>query len=65
MGVPTDGSYEHRRGHDLPASRASASGGEYSIVEGLEITDFSRERIDASLDELRSERDAVAELGLV
>jgi malate dehydrogenase len=39
--------------------------GEYSVVEGLEITDFSRERIDASVDELRSERAAVSELGLV
>ena len=39
--------------------------GEYTIVEGLEITDFSRERIDASVAELRSERDAVAELGLL
>ena len=39
--------------------------GEYSIVEGLEITDFSRERIDASVAELRSERDAVDGLGLI
>ena len=37
----------------------------YSIVQGLEIDDFSRERIDASVAELREERDAVAELGLL
>ena len=41
------------------------SGGEWSIVEGLEVPDFSRERIDASAAELRGERDAVAELGLL
>ena len=40
-------------------------GGEYSIVEGLEIDDFSRQRIDASVAELREERDAVSGLGLI
>jgi len=39
--------------------------GDYEIVQGLEIDDFSRARIDASADELVSERDAVAELGLI
>ncbi len=64
MGVPADGSYEIAEGIicGLPCT---CSGGEYSIVEGLEITDFSRERIDASADELRSERDSVSELGLL
>ena len=36
--------------------------GEWKIVEGLDIDDFSRERINASADELKSERDAVKEL---
>ena len=64
MGVPADGSYDIDEGIicGLPCT---CSDGEYSIVEGLEITDFSRERIDASVAELRAERDAVAELGLV
>ena len=53
-----------RRGSSA-ASPATCTGGEYTIVEGLEITDFSRERIDASVAELRSEREAVAGLGLV
>ena len=35
------------------------------IVEDLEIDDFSRERIDAWVAELREERDAVSELGLI
>ena len=64
MGVPADGSYEIAEGIicGLPCT---CSGGEYSIVEGLEITDFSRQRIDASVDELRSERDSVEDLGLL
>jgi malate dehydrogenase len=34
-------------------------------VQGLEVSDFSRERIDASVKELAEERDAVSKLGLV
>ncbi len=64
MGVPSDGSYGIEEGV-ICGQPCQCTGGEYSIVEGLEITDFSRERIDASVAELRSERDAVAELGLV
>jgi malate dehydrogenase len=41
------------------------SGGEWELVEGLEITDFSRERIDATVAELKEERDSVKDLGLV
>ncbi len=41
------------------------SGGDWSIVEGLEIDDFSRTRIDASTAELAEERTAVTELGLI
>ena len=40
-------------------------GREWKVVEGLEIPDFSRGRIDASADELKAERDSVAELGLL
>jgi malate dehydrogenase len=40
-------------------------GGEWRIVEGLDINAFSRSRIDASAAELRAERDAVAALGLL
>ena len=64
MGVPTDGSYGVDEGivAGLPCECA---GGEWSVVEGLEIPDFSRGRIDASAEELRAERDSVAELGLL
>jgi malate dehydrogenase len=64
MSVPSDGSYDVEEGL-ISSFPCTCSGGEWSIVEGLEITDFSRQRIDASVDELRSERDAVAELGLL
>jgi malate dehydrogenase len=64
MSVPSDGSYEVEAGL-ISSFPCRCSGGEWSIVEGLEITDFSRQRIDASVDELKEERDAVAELSLV
>ena len=53
------------RGPDQLASRSPASGGEWEIVQGLEIDDFSRGKIDASVAELVEERDAVRELGLI
>lgn len=43
----------------------TSTGGDWQIVDGLEIDDFSRERIDASVAELVAERDAVRELGLI
>ena len=39
--------------------------GRWEIIQGLEIDDFSRERIDTSVRELAEERDAVRELGLI
>ena len=42
-----------------------SAGGEWEIVQGLEIDEFSRARIDASVAELVEERDAVTELGLI
>jgi malate dehydrogenase len=64
MGVPTDGSYGVEEGivAGLPCR---CEGGEWSVVEGLDVPDFSRSRIDASAEELEAERDAVAELGLL
>jgi len=64
MGVPSDGSYEIEDGL-ISGFPCTCSGGEWRIVEGLEIDDFSRERIDASVDELKQERDAVAQLDLL
>jgi malate dehydrogenase len=64
MGVPSDGSYEIEEGL-ISGFPCTCSGGEWSVVEGLEIDDFSRERIDASVGELKEERDAVKDLGLI
>ncbi|MHA7268954.1 malate dehydrogenase [Arthrobacter sp. HLT1-20] len=64
MAVPSDGSYGVPEGlvSSFPVTTAN---GEYSIVPNLEISAFSRARIDASVAELESERSAVAELGLL
>jgi len=63
-GVVSDGSYGVPEG--LVASFPVVSrGGAFEIVPGLEINDFSRERIDASVAELVEERDAVQALGLI
>jgi len=64
MAVPSDGSY------DIPTGIVSGfpctcSNGEYEIVGGLRIGDLIRQRIDATIAELREEREAVAGLGLL
>ncbi len=64
MAVPSDGRYGIEAGI-ICGQPCQCTGGEYSIVEGLEVTDFSRERIAASVAELRSERESVAGMGLV
>ncbi|MGZ5419302.1 MAG: malate dehydrogenase [Solirubrobacterales bacterium] len=64
MGVPSDGSYDVTEGL-ISGFPCSCSGGEWKIVEGLEIDSFSRERIDASVAELTEEREAVKGLGLI
>jgi len=61
MAVPSDGSYDVPEGI-VSSFPVTCSGGEWSIVEGLEVTQFSRQRIDASAEELSSERDAVKDL---
>jgi malate dehydrogenase len=64
MSVPSDGAYGVEEGL-ISGFPCTCSGGECKLVEGLDINDFSRERIDASVDELKGERDAVKELGLL
>jgi malate dehydrogenase len=64
MGVPSDGSYDVGEGI-IAGFPCRCSGGSWEIVEGLEISEFSRGRIDASIDELAGERDTVADLGLI
>jgi malate dehydrogenase len=62
--VVSDGSYGVPEGL-ISSFPVTAAGGKYSIVQGLEIDDFSRARIDASVQELVEERDAVKQLGLI
>ncbi|HVW45694.1 MAG TPA: malate dehydrogenase [Solirubrobacterales bacterium] len=64
MGVPADGSYGIGEGI-ICGHPCRCSGGEWSIVQGLEVPDFSRERIEKSVFELQEERDAVSNLGLI
>jgi malate dehydrogenase len=61
MGVPSDGSYGIAEGviYGYPVT---CKGGEYRIVKGIEISDFSRKRMDATLKELHEERDGVKHL---
>ncbi len=61
MAIPADGSYGVEPGivYSFPVR---CSGGAYEIVQGLEIDDFSRERMDATEIELREERAAIEEL---
>ncbi len=61
MAVPSDGSYGVDEGL-ISGFPCTSSGGEWTVVEGLEVPDFSRERIDASVAELKEERDAVEDL---
>jgi malate dehydrogenase len=64
MAVASDGSYGVPEGlvYSYPVT---TSGGDWSIVQGLEIDEFSRGRMDATAAELVEERDAVKELGLI
>jgi malate dehydrogenase len=64
LAVVSDGSYGVPEGL-ISSFPVTTSGGEWSIVQGLDIDDFSRARIDASTAELAEERDAVVELGLI
>jgi malate dehydrogenase len=62
--VVSDGSYGVPEGL-ISSFPVTAAGGRYEIVPGLEINEFSRQRIDASVGELGEERAAVGDLGLV
>ncbi|MFV0307228.1 MAG: malate dehydrogenase [Desertimonas sp.] len=64
MGIPSDGSYGVPEGI-ISSFPCTCADGVYSIVQGLDIDDYSRGKIDASTGELVEERDAVADLGLI
>ena len=62
--VMSDGSYGVPEGI-ISSFPCVSEGGEWKIVQGLEIDEFSRGRIDASVDELLGEKKTVSEMGLV
>lgn len=64
MAIPSDGSYGVPEGI-ISSFPCVCKDGNYSIVQGLDIDDFSRARIDASVAELVEERDEVKKLGLI
>jgi malate dehydrogenase len=64
MGVPSDGSYGVPEGL-ISGFPCTCADGAYSIVQGLDIDDFSRAKIDATVAELTGERDTVKEQGLI
>jgi malate dehydrogenase len=61
MGIPSDGSYGIPEGvlYGMPVT---CKGGKYELVKGIEISDFGRKRMDATLKELHEERDGIKHL---
>ena len=64
MGIPSEGSYGIAEGV-IFGFPVTCSGGSYEIVQGLDLGDFSRGKIEASVNELKEERDTVERLELV
>jgi malate dehydrogenase len=64
MAVPSGGQYGVEEGL-ISSFPVRCSGGDYEIVEGLEVNDFAQSKIDATVNELKEERDAVKGLSLV
>ncbi len=64
MAVVSDGSYGVPEGL-ISSFPVTTKDGKWEIVQGLEINEFSRARIDASVAELSEEREAVRKLGLI
>ncbi len=64
MGIPSDGSYGIPEGL-ISGFPCTCTGGEYSIVQGLELDEFSRAKIDLSVAELNDERETVKQQGMI
>jgi malate dehydrogenase len=64
MAVPSDGSYGVDEGL-MSSFPCRCSGGNWEIVQGLDLNDFSKSRLELTVNELKEERAAVKELGLV
>jgi malate dehydrogenase len=64
MAIYSNGAYGIEEGI-FSGYPCTCAGGEYHVVEGLELDEFSRSRIDATVKELSDERAAVRDLGLI
>jgi malate dehydrogenase len=64
MAIPSDGSYGVQEGL-ISSFPVTCSNGSYEIVQGLELSDFSKSRIEVTVKELADERDAVKALDLI
>jgi malate dehydrogenase len=64
MAVPSDGSYGVEEGL-ISSFPCRCADGDYEIVQGLELNDFSTSKLEVTVGELKEERDAVKELGLI
>jgi malate dehydrogenase len=65
MSVPSQGQYGVEEGLISSFPVRVTGGGNYEVAEGLEVGDFSQSKIDITVDELKGERDAVKQLGLI
>ena len=62
--IVSDGSYDVPEGL-VSSFPVRSAGGDWEIIQGVPVNDFSRGKIDASVEELVAERDAVTKLGLI
>jgi malate dehydrogenase len=64
MAIPSGGEYGVEEGL-ISSFPVRLSGGNYEIVEGLEVGEFAQSKIDITVNELKEERDAVKGSGLI
>ncbi len=64
MGIPSDGSYGIDEGL-MAGLPVTCSGSSYQVVQGLELNDFSRSRLEVTVKELKDEREMVKQLDLI
>ncbi len=64
MGIPSDGSYGVDEGL-ISGFPVTCSNGSYEVVQGLELNDFSRSRVETTVNELKDERETIKRLDLV
>jgi malate dehydrogenase len=61
MAIPSTGAYDIDEGL-VCSFPCTCSNGDYEVVEGIELNDFSRSKVEATVNELKEEREAVREL---